>query len=627
MTIHLRIQLRGINNPPVWRRIVIPGNFTFEELHEAIQADFGWDDEHLYQFQKDPYNQGWAITDTVRNGGGFRQKPIDAAKTKVGPFLREKKLKSFIYLYDFVDDWVHDITVELIDEEAGCSTWFNQGGRGACPPESCGGPFRYEQMKRVLSEQPDSEEAQEYRDWLGLEEDEEFDPDSYVENYIDDICDNIEPGEEEHTGNYIDPDKAKYTTLLECMDWLNLGTLEEYAFNMGFEIDLEKDEDGRRMELATEILNHPKEVLCMLTAYDLAILKQQIEKPTRGHLQEIYEDYCDTIMEVYGLAQKKHSKDGRAFIHLPADLTDAVKPYIDEVIADNDQTIRTTLEIYVNGICNLYGRVSRTTMKQMMVSHKVCDSAEFAGTVLKTLARQSLYIKWITHGDDQYHTAESDDEVFYTSRYEWIIPPELIKEISKHDDVTPHYRQIESFEDIIHAGAMLYPQIPNDYAEKFSEYLKNTLNLTDDEVLEVCHRLWYHAQHQGELETETPGGYMMNVMEILEEKQDKAFETNTYIEAMRQMENYLNNMPRWQLRGHTAAETGVLLSDIGSKTAQVHEALQHHFSPDHDEADYASPYDWQAPTKPFIAPKTPGRNDPCPCGSGKKYKKCCGKGS
>ena len=22
--------------------------------------------------------------------------------------------------------------------------------------------------------------------------------------------------------------------------------------------------------------------------------------------------------------------------------------------------------------------------------------------------------------------------------------------------------------------------------------------------------------------------------------------------------------------------------------------------------------------------KVPGRNDPCPCGSGKKYKKCCG---
>ena len=26
----------------------------------------------------------------------------------------------------------------------------------------------------------------------------------------------------------------------------------------------------------------------------------------------------------------------------------------------------------------------------------------------------------------------------------------------------------------------------------------------------------------------------------------------------------------------------------------------------------------------YVAEKTVGRNDPCPCGSGKKYKKCCG---
>jgi SWIM/SEC-C metal-binding protein len=30
------------------------------------------------------------------------------------------------------------------------------------------------------------------------------------------------------------------------------------------------------------------------------------------------------------------------------------------------------------------------------------------------------------------------------------------------------------------------------------------------------------------------------------------------------------------------------------------------------------------PLKTRIAEKTAGRNDPCPCGSGKKYKKCCG---
>ena len=30
------------------------------------------------------------------------------------------------------------------------------------------------------------------------------------------------------------------------------------------------------------------------------------------------------------------------------------------------------------------------------------------------------------------------------------------------------------------------------------------------------------------------------------------------------------------------------------------------------------------PSAPFVAPPVPGRNDPCSCGSGKKYKKCCG---
>jgi len=29
---------------------------------------------------------------------------------------------------------------------------------------------------------------------------------------------------------------------------------------------------------------------------------------------------------------------------------------------------------------------------------------------------------------------------------------------------------------------------------------------------------------------------------------------------------------------------------------------------------------------PYVKDKEPGRNDPCPCGSGKKFKNCHGKG-
>jgi len=42
------------------------------------------------------------------------------------------------------------------------------------------------------------------------------------------------------------------------------------------------------------------------------------------------------------------------------------------------------------------------------------------------------------------------------------------------------------------------------------------------------------------------------------------------------------------------------------------------FDPIEDHPDFG------ARPKPYIAPPKTGRNEPCPCGSGKKYKKCCG---
>ena len=38
----------------------------------------------------------------------------------------------------------------------------------------------------------------------------------------------------------------------------------------------------------------------------------------------------------------------------------------------------------------------------------------------------------------------------------------------------------------------------------------------------------------------------------------------------------------------------------------------------------AGDLDDDGPVEPYRAPVKVGRNEPCPCGSGKKYKKCCG---
>jgi hypothetical protein len=46
----MRVTLQQIE-PSVWRRLIVPRAFHLGELHQVIQAAFGWWDYHLHEFQ------------------------------------------------------------------------------------------------------------------------------------------------------------------------------------------------------------------------------------------------------------------------------------------------------------------------------------------------------------------------------------------------------------------------------------------------------------------------------------------------------------------------------------------------------------------------------------------------
>jgi len=158
----LRAQLRDIE-PPVWQRIRMNRNITLRMLHDILQATFGWTDTHLHDFEVE--GRTYAMGDNDNMLDLFAEDPemLDDRKVRLHGLTCQRY--RFLYRYDFGDDWRHDVYVEEIartDREPLGEAWILAGER-ACPPEEMGGTRGYEETLRVLSREPDSKQAQEYR--------------------------------------------------------------------------------------------------------------------------------------------------------------------------------------------------------------------------------------------------------------------------------------------------------------------------------------------------------------------------------------------------------------------------------------------------------------------------------
>lgn len=156
-TYRLKVVLRGVT-PPVWRRIEVSATTRLDELHEVIQAAFGWWNAHLYEFEIGRVRYGVPDLDDI--GPPTRR----AAATVLAEVADEGA--RFRYRYDFGDGWEHDVTVESVTTTEPVDGPVPDaplprciGGGRACPPEDCGGPWGYRELLQVLADpaHPDHE--------------------------------------------------------------------------------------------------------------------------------------------------------------------------------------------------------------------------------------------------------------------------------------------------------------------------------------------------------------------------------------------------------------------------------------------------------------------------------------
>ena len=162
MALQFKIQLTHVNNPLVWRRVIVPEQFTFWRFHLVIQEAFGWWNSHLFQFSP----EGWRSENPIGLTGDWDEMNTqDCKKIKLSKIFKEPG-QTYTYIYDFGDNWEHSLVLETVTGEK-IQKADVLDGEGRCPPEDCGGASGYEDLKKIMGN-PKHPEYYEMKDWLNL---------------------------------------------------------------------------------------------------------------------------------------------------------------------------------------------------------------------------------------------------------------------------------------------------------------------------------------------------------------------------------------------------------------------------------------------------------------------------
>ncbi|MFP4634819.1 MAG: plasmid pRiA4b ORF-3 family protein [Nitriliruptoraceae bacterium] len=134
--------------PQLWRRLEVTGSLGLDQLHEALQIAFGWEDRHLHRFADTPdHHEGgrtWLCPFEVAEGDAEHEDATPEEMASVAEVLEHAGDRLY-YLYDYGDGWSHTIEVEAVTPGSGDAPAARcTGGARPGPPEDCGGVHGYE---------------------------------------------------------------------------------------------------------------------------------------------------------------------------------------------------------------------------------------------------------------------------------------------------------------------------------------------------------------------------------------------------------------------------------------------------------------------------------------------------
>lgn len=164
--VQLKIAIKN-SKPPIWRRVMVPTGITFSQLSMILNEVMGWSGYHLFEFEF--YHRELRIAENADEFeigyGPFDY--IEASTTYIREFMEEEEW--FTYTYDFGDHWKHRVTIEKIVTDYPFIYPMVLKYKGDCPIEDCGGIEGYYECLEIINDEshPEREERLEWMESQG----------------------------------------------------------------------------------------------------------------------------------------------------------------------------------------------------------------------------------------------------------------------------------------------------------------------------------------------------------------------------------------------------------------------------------------------------------------------------
>ena len=525
------------------RTVVIPERITLADMHRVIQALFGWEDEHLWEFE-DSDGRCYKAASGRRETGLFGdvKKVVAPSKAILAEVLPEAgdKLK---YTYDFGDNWRHVVTRMAAPSRGGVHCARTAGPDGI---ENCGGAWGLQEAKRDWHV-PGAGEITRRLQGLGLRP-------------------------KEGAQGALSREKRRLDEILQSLtdrEWVWLRTLGEHGIAR---LPEEGEDCGRVKELAELLPGTSRE--------------EDSWRPACLHgadgFRRFWRKHHAEWAARFGSGEEEEGAAGMGTV--PVRTRDRVRAF-------GEAALHLYGVLVEEDLCVLAGRWREEA------GWGAYGAQQLASIAMDGLRKEefSLYSPAYFRGEKAVSLAKYPPD-----------RPEAAHALAETLELREgkDWWHPATFREFM-AWATGCPDRPEPYG-RLEDFLRETWNLdshdaVDRRLLEEIHDDVYDALAAGR-GWEAAVDAMRDILDMAQ---------LTKNEAIRLVERLLaasNETHHDANRGFTPAE---MIAKVGRGDEIV-------LSPVH------SAY-FRNPNAPIVRVQAKiGRNDPCPCGSGKKFKKCCG---